>query len=89
MQINIQLIEILGIVATILLIISMSFSCKNDKSTIIMRSINALSNILFMIYSVILGAYSVMISNAFILGIDVAYIEKAIKNIRREKRQNG
>ena len=89
MQINIQLIEILGIVATILLIISMSFSCKNDKSTIIMRSINALSNILFMIYSVILGAYSVMISNAFILGIDIAYIEKAIKNIRREKRQNG
>lgn len=88
MQINIQPIEILGVIATILLILSMSFSCKDNKSTIKMRSINALSNLLFLIYSFIIGAYSMMIANAFIIGLDVGYIEKVYKNIKSGEKNN-
>ena len=88
MQINIQPIEVLGVIATILLIISMSFSCKDNKSTIRMRVINALSNLLFLIYSFIIGAYSMMIANAFIIGLDVRYIEKAYKSIKNGEKNN-
>lgn len=88
MQINIQPIEILGVIATILLIISMSFSCKDTKSTIKMRIVNALANLLFLIYSFIIGAYSMMMANAFIIGLDVGYIEKAYKSIKNGEKNN-
>lgn len=84
-----KVIELLGLTATVILVISMSFSCRDNKSTIIMRSINALSNVLFMIYGFTLGAYSVMLSNAFILGIDTYYIKTAIKDLKIEKMQKN
>lgn len=71
--------EVLGIFATLLLLFSMACSCKDKRSTLIMRSVNALAAVLFIIYSVVLNAYSNIVSNTAILFIDIYYIYKCLK----------
>lgn len=73
-------VEIIGIIATILLVVSMAYNCKNRKTTLIMRSLNAISALLFIIYSIVLCAYSTILSNLIILLIDIYYIVKTYKN---------
>ena len=73
-------IEIMGFVATVLLIISMAYNCKDKKHTLIMRVINAVAALLFVIYSVFLSAYSTIFSNLIILVIDIVYIIKLLIN---------
>lgn len=73
-------IEIVGFVATVLLIISMAYNCKDKKHTIIMRLINGVSALLFVIYSISLSAYSTIFSNLIILVIDIIYIIKLLIN---------
>ena len=85
-------IEILGIFATLLLIISMAYHCKDKKSMIIMRVINAVAAALFVVYSVLMNTYSTILSNLVILIIDIYYIVKMGKNkddiniLNKEKR---
>lgn len=71
-------IEIVGIISTILLIISMAYNCKDKKHTIIMRTINAISAMLFVVYGIFFSAYSTILSNLIIFIIDVFYIIKTL-----------
>lgn len=73
-------IEIIGIIATILLVMSMAYNSKNRKTILVMRSLNAISSLLFIIYSIVLFAYSTILSNLIILLIDIYYILKTYKN---------
>jgi hypothetical protein len=73
-------IEILGVSATIILLISMSYSCKDRKSKIIMRLMNALAAVLFIIYSIVINAYSTILSNLAILLIDIFYLIKLYRS---------
>ena len=73
-------IEIMGFVATALLIISMAYNCKDKKHIVIMRALNALAALLFVIYSIFLSAYSTIFSNLIILVIDIIYIIKLLIN---------
>lgn len=74
--------ECLGIFATILLILSMTFNCKSVKAQLLMRAFNGLASILFVIYSIKFLAYSTMISNTIILVLDVYYFINIIKTTR-------
>lgn len=76
--------EILGIVSTMLLVISMAISTKNNTKTLIMRIINGVSSLGFIIYSFNLSAYSTIVSNLIILILDIYYILKIIYSIRKE-----
>lgn len=73
-------VEIIGILATIILVVSMAYNCNNRKTTLIMRSLNGISALLFIIYSIVLCAYSTILSNLIILLIDIYYIVKTYKN---------
>ena len=75
-----EYIELLGIIATAILIISMAYNCKDRKSSIIMRFLNGLAAGIFVYYSIMVGAYSAILSNFLILVIDIFYIVKLIKN---------
>lgn len=74
----ISFIEIFGVLATIILVISMAFNCKSRKTTIIMRTLNAISAIMFIIYSIVYSAYSSILSNLAILIIDIYWLYKYI-----------
>lgn len=75
-----QYVEILGILATVFLILSMAYNCKDVKSSIIMRVINAVAAIMFVTYSIMLNAYSTILSNLIILIIDIYYIVRLSRN---------
>lgn len=64
-------IEILGLIASLLIVFSMVFKTTTYKGTIIMRALNGLGSIFFIIYGFILPAIATAITNicAFILNI--------------------
>lgn len=63
--------EILGLIASLLVVISMVFKTTTYKGTMIMRFLNGLGSIFFVLYGFILPAYSTAITNicAFILNL--------------------
>lgn len=83
------MIEVIGMIATILLVISMMVNTKNSKKVIIMRAINAVASIGFIIYGVLLSAYSTTISNTFILFVDIWYLYKNIVEYKKGGTDNG
>lgn len=74
-------LEAFGVIATAILIISMMCNCKDRKTTITMRLLNAVAAIMFIIYSSILAAYSSILSNSIILLIDIFYLYKLIRKV--------
>ena len=72
-------IEFIGIIGTILLLISMAWPTQSRKGTLLMRSINFISCVLFIVYGLLLSAWSTMLSNICICVIDVFWLLKAIK----------
>ena len=74
-----QYIEVLGMLATVILIISMAYNCKDKKSAIIMRIINGVAALMFVIYSICMSAYSTILSNLLILLIDIYYLIKLMR----------
>lgn len=83
------IMDILGTIAVITLVLSMCIDENESKSAVIvMRSLNAISNLLFIAYNAYLGAFSSYLANAFILGIDLYYINKAVKAIRKDKNKD-
>lgn len=83
------MIEVIGMIATVLLVISMMVNTKNPKTVIIMRAINAVASIGFVIYGVLLSAYSTTISNIFILLVDIWYLYKNIVEYKKGGTDNG
>lgn len=76
-------IEIIGILSTVVLILSMAWPSNNKKNISIMRIVNAISCVGFIIYSIFFSAYSTIISNSIILGIDIWYLYKALRKGER------
>lgn len=72
--------EIIGMFATILLIVSMSFSSKSLKSRFIMRIVNMLAAMLFIIYGCLVTAYSTVCCNSIIVVLDFIYLIIMFKN---------
>ena len=81
-------IEILGLISTIMLIISMAWRNNSSRNIVIMRTFNAVSCIGFIIYSIFLSAYSTILSNSIILLIDIWYLTIELNKYRKE-RNNG
>ena len=72
--------ELLGMVATAILLFSMVCSCRNRRSFLVMRITNAVAAVLFIIYSIMLNAYSSIVSNIVILVIDIYHIYWCLKS---------
>ena len=63
--------ELIGLIASVLVVFSMVFKTTTYKGTMIMRMLNGLGSVFFIIYGFILPAISTAITNicAFILNI--------------------
>lgn len=72
--------ELIGIIATIILVVSMVSNCRTKNSLIIMRTLNAIASVLFIIYGCLILAYSTILSNIAILIIDLFYVYKIVKS---------
>lgn len=83
------MIEIIGLIATVLLAISMMVNTKNLKTVIMMRALNALACVAFVVYGLLLSAYSTAISNGFIFFVDLWYLYKNMKEYKEGEQENG
>ncbi len=67
-------LELLGYLASILIAISLMMRSLNK-----LRIINLVGSLLFTVYGFIIGAYPVAVLNAFIVLVNVYYLQKAFK----------
>lgn len=73
-------VEIIGIIASILIVLSMVFKTTNYRGTIAMRIINAVGSVFFVIYGALLPAWSTMATNAILFCLNIFYLIKEIKD---------
>ena len=73
-------IEVIGIVATLLICFSMCFKTTSIKGSIWMRSINIAGSTVFMLYGLLLPAWSTAILNGILIIINICHLVMLIKN---------
>ena len=74
-----MMIEIIGLVASTLVLISMCVKSSNKTGNIMMRVINAIGSIAFIYYGSALNAYSMVLLNAGSLIVNLYHIVKLSK----------
>lgn len=79
------MIEFIGIAAGILILISLVFRSTTEKTELLMRIINSIGAILFIIYGFLLPAYSTAIINGCILIVNIYNISVLLKRINEMK----
>lgn len=73
-------IELIGILATIFVMVSMSCKTSSYKSASIMRLTNMIGSVLFVIYGALLPAISTAIMNFILIFINLYHLIKLNKN---------
>ena len=68
------MIELIGIFASALILVSMCVSSSNIKGNILMRLINIVGSIIFIYYGFELNAYSTAILNISAVIVNIYYI---------------
>ena len=82
------IIEIIGIVSTLLILASMLFKTTTIKGSIIMRILNLIGSLAFVIYGALLPALSTAILNAGLVFINGYHLILLIKENRKNKEIN-
>ena len=72
--------EAVGLVATVLLVISLFFNTKTFKGTLCMRVLNLLCSGVWIVYGVLLGLLATFVSNILCVLINLYYLILAVKN---------
>lgn len=71
-----SMIEIIGMIASHIIFISICIKSNNDKSNITMRLLNTLGSLLFVIYGISIKAYSIVYLNFGAILLNVYHIYK-------------
>ena len=72
-------IEVFGIVSSIIILVSMCFNPQTRLGIILLRSINLIGSICFIIYGLLLPAYATTFMNSCALVINSIYLVKILK----------
>ena len=72
-------IEIFGIVSSIIILISMCFNPQTKLGNILLRSLNLVGSICFIVYGFLLPAYATTFMNSCALIINSIYLVKSLR----------
>ena len=72
-------VEIFGIISSIIILVSMCFNPQTRLGNILLRSINLIGSICFIIYGLLLPAYATIFMNSCALIINSLYLVKSLK----------
>jgi len=78
-------VEIIGLLASALIVCANIFPTKTYKTTICLRLFNVLGSIVFVIYGILLPAIATAVLNACVIGISTYHL---IRLIKQEKLKN-
>ena len=76
--------ELVGMSGSILIAISMMFKTTTDKGVKWLRIFNLLGSIVFVVYGIMLPAYSTIILNAVCVVLNIVGLVKICQKIRKE-----
>lgn len=77
--------EVIGIIASVLVVFSMVFKTTTYRGTMMMRILNLTGSIFFIVYGFLLPAYATAITNSCALLLNALYIVKEYKDHKRRK----
>ena len=77
-------VELIGIIGSILVILSMTVKSSTQKGNLIMRIINIVGSAIFVVYGFMISAYSTVFLNITALFINGFFIYKLVSNINFE-----
>lgn len=72
-------IEVFGVVSSIIILVSMCFNPQTKLGNILLRSINLIGSICFIIYGLLLPAYATTFMNSCALIINSIYLVKILR----------
>ncbi len=78
--------EAIGLFATIMILISMSFKTLSYKGSLWMRITNIIGSVLFTIYGFILPAYSTGILNGVLIFVNIFHLTKLVSDEKKAKK---
>ena len=82
-------IEIIGITATLLILVSMCFKTTNFKGAIYMRIMNVIGSAVFVVYGILLPAISTAILNGALVVVNTYHTIVLMKSDKKVKQENG
>lgn len=75
--------EVIGLIASVLVVFSMVFKTTTYKGTMIMRVLNGLGSVFFIIYGFILPAIATAITNICAFVLNIYWLVKEYKDHKK------
>lgn len=76
--------EIIGILASIIILCSALFKSTDVKKNILMRAINAIGSLIFAIYGIYISSASIIILNAAMVVVCIFHVRLLIKDLKAQ-----
>ena len=76
--------EIIGTIAAVIVLFSAIFKSADKRKNILMRFINAVGSIFFIIYGFFIGSLSIIILNFIMIGVCIFHAVLLIKDLKKE-----
>ena len=86
---NIFSIELIGIISTAFILISMCINSTTIKGAVVMRIFNLIGSLIFVVYGILLPAISTAILNATLAIINAAHLIKLIFHQKNNSNYNN
>lgn len=77
-------VELIGIVGSILVLLSMTVKSSTQKGNLIMRIINIIGSVVFVIYGFMISAYSTAFMNIAATIVNGFFIYQLVSNLNKE-----
>ena len=77
------MVEVIGIIAAVLILISTIFPTMSFKGSMWLRCINIVGSLIFVVYGILLPAIATAVANIGIIIINIVHICLLIKNKNR------
>lgn len=81
------MVEIIGIVATVFILVSMCFKTLTFRGSLCMRILNVVGSAIFVVYGCLLPAISTAVLNAGLIIVNVYHIIKLVIEHNKTKTQ--
>ena len=78
------MIEIVGIVATLLILVSMCFKTTSYKGSLYMRILNIIGSAVFVVYGILLPAISTAVLNFALIIVSTYHTILLVKNNKKD-----
>ena len=79
------MIEVIGIISTLLILASMLFKTTTINGSIVMRALNLLGSLIFVVYGILLPALSTAILNGCLVLVNAYHLILLLKERKRTK----